>query len=168
MDGIFCVSLVTLFQCCIQQTEGPQALLFRCPWDYNLWGMWGRGGRIQRHRQKGVIQWDQEVWVERKCNTDGGGQTERQGGRELGSNVTWRNGRGSTATGITHIFLLFTSVLALRLSLCFHSFEPYLPQSYRLFPYGKTTWTWARVQSITSAHFVFIEVTNGVCLLTFS
>lgn len=83
-------------------------------------------------------------------------RTARQadGGNKFDSSVTCRK-RARAATGVTHIFLLFTAVTNFgRLSLCFH--HPYLPIL-------KGTLCFVRVQSVIFLISFFIFQRPGVC-----
>lgn len=113
-------------------------------WACNPRSMQGTGGKENTEAQTercDVARLKRWARADRKCDTDGARrQTDRQtdSGRKDGQwchmeKEGWvAAGRGITATGVMHFFLLFITVVVL--ALCawtyFHNFEPYLQNSY--------------------------------------
>lgn len=116
--------------CNKQKKKGQaEALRFFSLGDLSLQSM--KHGRQRRERKYRGTDTGREVWYSEtkapiKCrkkiwdrwSQETNRQTDRQRKKKMGSSVTWRKGwaavgRGTTATGVTHFFLLFTPVAVL-------------------------------------------------------
>lgn len=116
--------------CNKQKKKGQaEALRFFSLGDLSLQSM--KHGKQRRERKYRGTDTGREVWYSEtkapiKCrkkiwdrwSQETNRQTDRQRKKKMGSSVTWRKGwaavgRGTTATGVTHFFLLFTPVAVL-------------------------------------------------------
>lgn len=123
------ISLCPLCYCCfdaVYSRRRGKHRLYSLPWGCNPSSMQGREGKKIRgtewkvwySKTKVLSQSRKKLWQMGLGNR----QTE---GKEMGCSVTWRRGvstvvagRGTTATGVTHFFLLFIPV-AVFYALCF-------------------------------------------------